>query len=153
MTTRLAATTAGDLPDVNVWLALAVQEHPHHRAALAYWQGAAQTRAWFCRITMLGLVRLLTQPRVMGRGALAAHEALAVHDRWMALPEVGLHPEPPGCDDVLRELATPALPARMLTDTYLAAFAMAAGLRLVSFDTDFLRFESLTCLRLSAPDV
>jgi len=152
LTTRLAAATAGDLPDVNVWLALAVQEHPHHHAALAYWQGAAQTRAWFCRITMLGLVRLLTQPRVMGPRALAAHQALALHARWMALPEVGLHPEPAGCDEVLNELVTPALPARLLTDTYLAAFAIAAGLRLVSFDADFRRFESLRCLRLSAAD-
>jgi uncharacterized protein len=148
----LTAATAGDLPDVNVWLALAVQEHPHHRAARAYWQGAAQTRAWFCRITMLGLVRLLTQPRVMGDGAMAAHEAMAVHARWMALPEVGLHPEPPGCDDVLNGLVSPTLPARLLTDTYLAAFATAAGLRLVSFDADFQRFEALTLLRLFAPD-
>ena len=51
----------GDLPDINVWLALAVQEHPHHAAARDYW-GLAQTelaqapgndsKLWFCRTRM-----------------------------------------------------------------------------------------------------
>jgi hypothetical protein len=29
----LEGATPGDLPDINVWLALAVQEHPHHAQA------------------------------------------------------------------------------------------------------------------------
>lgn len=28
-----------DLPDVNVWLALADENHLHHPRALAYWRG------------------------------------------------------------------------------------------------------------------
>ena len=83
---------------------------------------------------------------------MAAPEALAVHARWMALPEVDLYPAPPSCDDARNDLLTPALPGRLLTDTDLAAFAIAAGLRPVSFDADCQRFESLTCLRLSAAD-
>lgn len=43
-----------------------------------------------------------------------------------------------------------ALPARLLTDAYLAAFAESAGLRMVTFDKDFERFEGLDCLRLVA---
>jgi len=55
----------GDLPDTNVWLALAAEEHPQHAAARAYWAGAHAGDGgdtpflWFCRLTMLGMVRLL----------------------------------------------------------------------------------------------
>ncbi|MCF8159336.1 MAG: hypothetical protein K9J76_01400 [Polaromonas sp.] len=31
----LPTSITGDLPDINVWLALAVQEHPHHAFARA----------------------------------------------------------------------------------------------------------------------
>ena len=38
---------------------------------------------------------------------------------------------------------------RLVTDMYLSAFATAAGLRLVTFDRDFLRFDGLDVLRLT----
>jgi predicted nucleic acid-binding protein len=41
------------------------------------------------------------------------------------------------------------LPACLLTDAYLAAFAESAGLRMVTFDKDFERFDGLDCLRLA----
>jgi hypothetical protein len=144
------AGAAADLPDVNVWLALAVQEHPHHAAASHYWEQAASLRVCFCRVTMLGLVRLLTQPRLMGSAALGAADALGLYDRFAALPEVDLLPEPAGTGVVLRRLVDAALPARLLTDAYLAAVAIAGGLRLVSFDRDFGRFDGLDLLRLPA---
>lgn len=134
------ATVSGDLPDVNVWLALTVLEHPHHQRALRYWQDETAPLVNFCRITMLGLVRLLTQPRVMGSAMLDSGQAMAAYHRWDALPDVNLHPEPPGCEAALARLVTAGLPARLLTDAYLAAFAASAGLRLVSFDADFDRF-------------
>ncbi len=139
----------GDLPDVNVWLALAAQEHPHHAAALQYWQNGAAARLHFCRVTMLGLVRLLTQPRLMGPAALSATEALAHYGRFAALPEVGLAAEPADTSAALRRYVGAGLPARLITDAYLAAFAAAGGLRLVTFDRDFRRFEGLHLLRLS----
>jgi len=138
----------GDLPDVNVWLALTVQQHPHHDAAQAYWHGEAAQRLWFCRVTMLGLVRLLTQPKLMGPDALDALTVLAAYDRFVGLPEVGLYSEPLGCDTELRRLTAAGLPARWMTDAYLAAFATSANLRLVSFDSDFVRFAGLQLLRL-----
>ena len=97
---------------------------------------------------MLGLVRLLTQPRVMGTDALDAVSALVAYDRFAGLPEVGLYSEPLGCDTELRRLTSASLPARLLTDAYLAAFSISANLRLVSFDRDFTRFAGLQFLRL-----
>jgi uncharacterized protein len=144
-----AGDAAADLPDVNVWLALAVREHPHHAAAMAYWAEAAAARVCFCRVTMLGLVHLLTQPRLMGAAALDAHAALGLYERYMALPEIGLMAEPASTGAALRRFVQAGLPGRMLTDAYLAAFAVGGGLRLVSFDRDFARFDGLDLLQLA----
>ncbi len=56
----------GDLPDVNVWLALVNPRHPHHPPAVGYWEQTAAPRIFICRITMLGLLRLSTHKLVMG---------------------------------------------------------------------------------------
>ena len=139
----------GDLPDVNVWLALAVNQHPHHDAAAAYWSGHQAGPVWFCRVTMLGLVRLLSNPKVMGEQALDLKQSLATYHHFAALPEIGWHAEPSDCGDHLQKLVSTDLPARLLTDAYLAAFAGSARLRMVTFDKDFGRFQGLDCLRLS----
>jgi len=86
---------AGDLLDVNVWLALAAPSHVHHAAARAYWMQPALPRLWFNRITMLGLVRLLCEPKVMGAATLSTARALEVYEHFEALPEVGFMDEPP----------------------------------------------------------
>lgn len=139
-----------DLPDVNVWLALSASHHPHHRRARAYWENEAAPEISFCRVTMLGLVRLLMQPRVMGDAALPPVQALGLWQRWLQLPEVSLRAEPAACEATLQSLAAPTLPPRLLTDAYLAALALSGGLRLVSFDLDFLRFSGLDLLHLDA---
>ncbi|MDP2367989.1 TA system VapC family ribonuclease toxin [Rhodoferax sp.] len=139
----------GDLPDINVWLALAVQEHPHHAAARRYWDDAhaqpslapGAATLWFCRITMLGLVRLLCQPKAVGAGALQLDAAWALYQQYRSLPQIGLASEPLDCDTQLGALlAKQTLPARLWTDAYLAALAQSSGLRLVTFDRDFDRF-------------
>jgi len=149
---RVAAVAGpqGDLPDVNVWLALAVQEHPHHATARHYWAKEAAARVQFCRVTMLGLVRLLTQPRLMGPAALDAAAAFDHYEQFATLPEVGLAVEPADTGAIMRRYAGAGLPARLITDAYLAAFAAAGGLRLVTFDRDFERFDGLHLLRLSS---
>lgn len=146
---KTATVRYGDLPDVNVWLALAAPQHPHHAAAAAYWTGHDGGRIWFCRITMLGLIRLLSNPKVMGDQALDLTSSLAAYQQFAALPEVGLHAEPADCCVQLQQLLSADLPARFLTDAYLAAFATSASLRMVTFDKDFERFAGLDCLRLA----
>ncbi|MDE2396796.1 MAG: PIN domain-containing protein [Burkholderiales bacterium] len=141
----------GDLPDVNVWLARAIPEHPHHAAARRYWEDVSAPQMCFCRVTMLALVRLLCQPKLMGRGVLDLAGAFGIYRRFAALPEVGFAAEPAGCEAALANFLRGGLPARLWPDAYLAAFAQAAGLRLVSFDADFDRFAGLNWLRLGAP--
>lgn len=145
--------SGGDLPDINVWLALAVQEHPHHAAARRYRaeaQAAGVSALWFCRVTMLGLVRLLCQPKVVGAGALRLDGAWALYEQFRAVPGVGLLAEPDDCDTHLRALVSATdLPARLWTDAYLAALAQSSGLRLVTFDADFHRFALPQCMVLT----
>jgi toxin-antitoxin system PIN domain toxin len=136
----------GDLPDVNVWLALSYKAHPFHARATAYWQGAcdAHTPLWFCRSTMLGLVRLLSQPKLMGADVLSLPAAMAVYQQWIETPAVGLLPEPLGLETQLQSLLgtdSAPLPSRLWNDALLAATAEAAGLRMVTFDKDFERFN------------
>ena len=146
-----ARAASADLPDINVWLALAVKEHAHHTTATAFWLHNAAAEVCFCRVTMLGLVRLLTQPKVMGAAVMTLQAAMQAFDSWLALPSVRWADEPAGCSEALNGLVAHGLPSRLWTDAYLAAFAQAAGLRLVSFDTDFLRCNKLALLQLQPP--
>lgn len=153
----LTKPTTGDLPDINVWLALAVQEHPHHASARLYWEDvmaqsttAIAPRLWFCRTTALGLVRVLCQPKAVGSGALDLAAAWRLYQSYRALPLIGLLADPLSCDSHINDLLTSTQPgARLWTDTYLAALAQSSGLRLVSFDRDFERFGLSNLLRLN----
>lgn len=153
------ATATADLPDVNVWLALAVQEHPHHTLARDYWSSAvlasatdAQPRAWFCRTTMLGLVRRLCQPKVVGTGARHLAAALGLYRSWRAAPRIGLLADPASTETDLGVLLTSTQPpARLWADAYLAVLARSSGLRRVSFDRDFAHFGLARCLILPTP--
>lgn len=140
----------GDLLDVNVWLALAIEEHSHHPAAVAYWTVRPQAQRYFCRLSAMSFVRLLTQPKLMAGAPLELKGAWALYERFAALPGVALLGEPEGVDAVLASLIKPRLPARLFTDTYFAALARAAGLQLVTFDKDFERFSGLQLKRLEA---
>lgn len=147
---RLAS---GDLPDVNVWIGLCSEAHPFHEAAMKYWQSAceAETPLWFCRATMMSLVRLLSQPRMMGANALSLTQAMAMYRQWLATPEVAFLADPPGLDDAIEQMLGrrgEPQPIRLWTDMCLAATAQAAGLRMVTFDRDFERFGLERCLVL-----
>ena len=143
----------GDLPDVNVWVGLCTAAHPFHAAAMRYWQSACEsgTQLWFCRTTMMGLVRVLSQPRAMGPNALSLTQAMTLYRQWLDTPAVGLLADPAGLDDAIEQLLGARgqpLPVRLWTDLGLAATAQSAGLRLVSFDRDFERFGLERCLIL-----
>lgn len=143
---------AGDLPDVNVWLALAAPSHPHHAAARDYWMQPTLPRTWFNRVTMLGLVRLLCEPKVMGEARLPMKRAMDVYEHFAGLPEVGFAQEPTGCGELLAAATRAAgRSPRLLTDLYLACFAQAARLRIVTFDRDFERLDCCAVLRLTPP--
>jgi toxin-antitoxin system PIN domain toxin len=138
-----------DLPDVNLWVALVDKRHVHHPLAQTYWSQNGSTQFAFCRITMLGFLRLATNPKAVVNPKTNV-EAWSIYQAFMALPNIQLLAEPAGLDAHFQTLtAQAALPHRFWTDAYLAAFALAGGCRLVSFDADFARFPNLDFLQLS----
>ena len=75
-----------DLPDLNVWLALATPDHFHHQPALNYWEQQAAEQVHFCTVTALGLVRLLSQAKLMGQAVKKADEASALLQKLCQQP-------------------------------------------------------------------
>src|SRR5579859_2810065 len=55
------------LPDVNIWIALAAEGHVHHVPARDWFTVQPDASVAFCRITQMGLLRLLTNSTVMRR--------------------------------------------------------------------------------------
>jgi len=142
-------STSANLPDLNGWLALACPEHRHHGEAVHYGEQQAAEQVLFCTVTALGLVRLVCQPKLMGTAVKSAAEASALLEAFCQQPGVSLAMAEQGGWEVFHQLLRGgALPARLCTDAYLAALAIANGWRLVSFDRDFERFTKLERLAL-----
>ena len=142
--------TVTDLPDVNVWLAFSIADHVHHERARRYWDTESAETVAFCRITALGFLRLSTNAKVMAGSPMTVTEAWLAYIALRRAPEIELVPEPSRCEILLEQIALDTdLPPRMWTDAYLAAFAISGGMRLVSFDADFARFDALDLLLLS----
>jgi uncharacterized protein len=124
-------------PDVNVWVALTYERHIHHIVAREWFFSLpAASRIFFCRLTQLGLLRLLNEPAVMGVDrALGQQEAWRTYDRWLEDSRIEFLHEPMGLEDLFRSFtsSTQASPKEW-ADSYLMAFAQASRLTIVTFD-------------------
>lgn len=126
--------------DVNVWVALTYDRHVHHESAKQWLQSlGSSVHVFFCRVTQLALLRLLTTEAVMGKDdVLSQVEAWDAYDRWIHDERVSFLPEPPELELAFRALSRRPRPApKDWADSYLAAFASASNLTLVTFDGDF----------------
>ena len=131
------AASSFDLPDVNVWLALAHPGHAHHIAAKKYWLNA-QSPLVFCRISMQGFLRLITQKAVMGEATHTTQEAWTIYDAHLSGGRTTFLHESDALEAQTRHISTQvAFHARDWTDVWLASFAITAGCRLVSFNNGF----------------
>jgi uncharacterized protein len=129
-------------PDVNVWLAILAGKHQHHRAAARWYLSLGRERLCFSRHTQLGVLRMLCNRAVMQEETLSAQEAWAVYQSAFGDANVRFIGEEDALsiDHLLKFEAHAAGSARMdWSDTYLLAFATAAGLRLVTFDRGLAR--------------
>ena len=138
-----------DLLDANLWLALAHESHTHHQRAQRYWDSEGLPTAGFCRVTQMAFLRLMTNQTIMKQEVLAPGEAWQKCRDFLALPEVQFLGEPPGLDDQWAAYSSLGRTSPNLwTDSYLAAFASCAGLRLVTFDRGFIGFPGVETLIL-----
>ena len=124
-------------PDVNVWVALAYDGHQHHASAKAWFPGLNDGTIYFCRLTQLGLLRLLTHHSVMGEDVRSQKESWRIYDSFLQDDRVSFHieTEPEQIESAFRRFTSGGRPlSQQWPDAYLAAFALVGELTLVTFD-------------------
>ncbi|MBE2283359.1 MAG: type II toxin-antitoxin system VapC family toxin [Prosthecobacter sp.] len=136
------------LPDTNVWLALSLSKHTHHRAAVEWLEEQdSPDEIAFCRSTQQSFLRLLTTTGVMsayGIAALSNKDAWAVYEAFIADDRILFQVEPPGLNPNWKKLAARRTSSpKLWMDAYLAAFAIASGAELVTTDKAFSQFPGL----------
>ena len=131
-------------PDVNMWLALSVAGHTHKDVA---WDWLRQTRPdalfLFSRYTHMGLLRLLTNPVVMGSQILDVRDAWSVYENWLTDSRIEFQSEPSGLHSHFRHALVPwddSPASKWIGDCYLLAFAKGCGATLVTFDRPLAAF-------------
>jgi uncharacterized protein len=142
------------LSDVNLLLALALRTHKDHARASAWLDQREDASVAVCRLTQNGLLRLMTQEKVMGPFVCTMKRAWQVHDEMLSDSRFVFVEEPEGLDQIWRALSSQSIIAPHLwTDAYLAAFAAAARMQLVTFDRGFRHFPGVSVLILAEPSV
>ena len=137
------------LLDSNVWVALSLEAHVHHIMAQAWLRSVDQSASLlFCRSTQQSFLRLLSTPTIpglMGLQPLTNADAWSVYETITADERVALRlEEPTGIDAHWRRFASrPTASTKLWMDAYLAAFAMAGGLTMVTTDRAFRQFDGL----------
>src|SRR5262249_21175004 len=135
------------LADSNVWLALTLSRHDYHSVARTWFHANRHHKIAFCRATQNAFLRLLTTAAVMMR-----YDALPFNNRdaWIEWDEllsdsaVRYVPEPKNSESYWRALTDRRTASpKLWMDAYLAAFALAGKMRLVTTDHAFRQFPGL----------
>ena len=125
------------LVDVGLWLAAIWARHVHHRVSKR-WFDEQQDDLVLCRVTQMSLLRLISNPSVMGDDAVSRSQAWRVVDQLWADERVLWADEPDQLEAVFRAISARNDSSHKLwTDDYLAAFAQANGMSLATLDTKF----------------
>jgi toxin-antitoxin system PIN domain toxin len=124
-----------NFPDVNVWVALAWRRHIHSEKARLWFEEASDERFFFCRITQISVLRLLTTERALGGDVHTMSGAWKLWDKVTADERIAFAPEPDGLEPPFRKASQlPSSSPKVWADAYLLGFAAAANLKLVTFD-------------------
>lgn len=135
------------LPDVNVWLALASRRHAHATVCGSWLNSIESGEVVFCRVTQMGLLRLLTNESVMSRDVLSSRDAWRTYQRILADERIQFAPEPFTIEQDWRRLTSQDRPTpKLWTDAYLSAFARAGGMQLVTLDRAVLTMDGSALL-------
>jgi toxin-antitoxin system PIN domain toxin len=127
-----------------VWLALTFSAHPHHKAAVEWFDEALPESCGFCRMTQQGFLRLSSNPKAFKIDALTMSAAWHAFDQLLGDERSCFVTEAPGVGDEWRALTSDdTFSAKIWNDAYLAAFAKMGGLQLVTFDKGFKRYPGL----------
>jgi uncharacterized protein len=138
------------LPDINVWLALTFDSHIHHPAAKSWFDGLPNdTVCCFCRLTQQGFLRLATNRSVFGKDAVTLPDAWQLYDLFLSDPRISFAEEPAQIETHWRTYTqSRSFSPQVWNDAYLAAFALAGGLELVTFDRGFAQYQNVSSIIL-----
>ena len=141
-----------NLLDVNVWLA-GIWDAPADHEAVVRWRAHADGPLVMCRVTQMALLRHISNPGVLGTDALTRRQAWNLMERQMRDHDVRWQAEPDGIDLAWRTLSARDDRSHTLwTDDYLAGFAQAADLALVTLERGFSRrYPSVRVHAIPAP--
>jgi uncharacterized protein len=109
----------------------------HSDAAWTWFSRQADNRFFFCRLTQIGLLRLLATSAVMGEDVLTIDEAWKVYDRWLEDSRIAIWPEALELDPAFRAASRPfsrLSSPKVLGDCYLLAVSQIANATLVTYD-------------------
>jgi toxin-antitoxin system PIN domain toxin len=132
------------LVDVNLWLALLVRQHEHHRLALKWFDGLAARQAGLCRVVQLAIIRLLANRSILGEHAISLRAGWDLIATLLEDERVEFAAEPPDIDAVFPTLLHYPIPTgKLIADAYLAAFSICDSRRLVTLDRGLRQFQGL----------
>lgn len=140
------------LADVNFLVALLHDRHAASASASGWLDDQDELRCVaVCRVAQMGALRILTNPSWLGQDVLAPHRVWEGWDLLRSDARFFEADEPPGLEDEWRALTWHLSRGDQVdTDSYLAAFALAGGYRMLTFDRGFRKYESLDALILKS---
>src|SRR4051812_26332730 len=102
---------------------------------------------FFCRVTQMSLLRLLTNRAAMGPDTRTPNDAFALYEELLRNPRVSFAPEPAGIEKIwLALMAGIRGHGNEWTDAYLASFAQLGNYCLVTFDRGMKRWPNVDVL-------
>ena len=130
-------------PDVNVLVAAARSDHPHHGIARDWLEetladGDSDVACTLMPMVLASFLRLVTSPKIF-RSPTPIEEAIGFVDTLLSLPRVQLAELGSEWRRFRQLCLDKGLGANDLPDAWLAAAVAQRGERLVTFDRDFRR--------------
>jgi uncharacterized protein len=131
--------------DANVLLYAVNEDAEHHETARGWLDGAlgGEETVGFAWIVLLAFLRLSTRSGLFPR-PLTLEEACGVGEHWLSRPPaVVLNPTERHLAVLRGLLSQSGVGGNLVSDAHLASLAVEHGAEVVSYDTDFARFEGL----------
>ncbi|MGH3431843.1 MAG: type II toxin-antitoxin system VapC family toxin [Thermocrispum sp.] len=136
--------------DANVLLYAVNSDTPQHAEARDWLDSALAGAEVVCFswIVLLAFIRISTHPSIFSR-PLAPTEALDVVEAWLSQPgAVVVEPTSRHLGVLRGMISAIGTAGNLVNDAHLAAILVEHGAEVVSFDSDFTRFDGLRSQRL-----